>query len=129
CALTIKSDTRYLTPLRGFVRAASEAAGLGHGRDLQTALCMAIVEAVDNAIVHAHRRRKALPIRISLVIDRKKIVMEVVDTGSGISHLSFAEPDPCACGGRGLFLINRVMTKVESRTFGRGHKLRMIKLI
>lgn len=129
CALTIRSDTRYLAPLRGFVRAATRVAGIWQNGGLVDALCVALVEAVDNAIVHAHRRRKSLPIRVLLSIDTTEATIEVVDTGCGISQLSFTEPSAFACRGRGLFLIWRVMSNVESRADRRGHRLRMVKRI
>ncbi len=126
CSLTIRSDTRYLAPLRDFVRAAITSASCHMDGRVITSLCMALVEAVDNAIVHAHGRRKSMPIGVSLLIKDKEVNLEVVDMGSGISHLSFAEPSPLSCGGRGLFLIRSVMTSVASSTGKRGHRLRMV---
>ena len=55
CAFTIRSDTRYLLVLRRWVGAMAEAAGRGRiGKRQRIALELALTEAVDNAIFHAH---------------------------------------------------------------------------
>ncbi|MFH0800168.1 MAG: ATP-binding protein [Pseudomonadota bacterium] len=127
CAFTIRSDTRYLALLRQWVSVAVSVAGL---RALPpkavTACTLALIEAVDNAIFHAHRRRRRLPIRVSLALSLSGMTIEVVDTGCGIGRHVVSEPEEPVSHGRGLFLIHRLMTRVESRMKNGRHSLRMV---
>lgn len=126
-AFTIRSDTRYLSALRRMVEALSAMSGRSlMNRRAVIACSMALVEAVDNAIIHAHKRNKSLPIKIAVCVNQKEVVMDVVDMGSGISQLNPIEPDAMSCRGRGLFVINRAMTSVTSCRGKGHHKLRMI---
>jgi anti-sigma regulatory factor (Ser/Thr protein kinase) len=127
CAFTIRSETRYLAALRRIVEAVSDGVGKGiMNRKAVNACRMALIEAVDNAIIHAHRRKKSLPIRIAIAAGPKQVVMDVVDMGSGIGHLNPPEPDTLSCRGRGLIVISKVMTRVISRAIGDRHMFRMI---
>ena len=126
CEFTIRSDTRYLTVLRQCVPAAAEAAGF---RDLPRKAAqectLALIEAVDNAIFHAHGRRSSLPIRISVSVSAAAISIEVSDRGDGIGRTVEYDPDSMIAHGRGLFLIREIMDNVESRVRGGRHTLRM----
>nr|HPM41661.1 ATP-binding protein [bacterium] len=103
CAFTIESDTRYLAVLRGLVPAAFSAAGMGRmPRAARVACTLALIEAVDNAIFHAHRRVKSLPICVSVGFSPDAISIEVVDCGSGIGRRFKARPDSMETHGRGL---------------------------
>ena len=123
---TIKSDTRYLTPLREWIASVQKLVDERHFPQEAVLPCsMALVEAVDNAIFHAHDGSKDLPIEISLVLDGGSIVMEVTDKGVGIGDPDIHEPDEMIDHGRGLFIIHRVMSKVESRVVDGTHHMRM----
>ncbi|MFH1830333.1 MAG: ATP-binding protein [Pseudomonadota bacterium] len=124
CAITIRSETRYLSLLRRMVEVISTKGLLD--RKAVIACSMALVEAVDNAVIHAHKRKKSLPIKIAFSVNQKEVVMDVVDMGSGISQLNPPEPDAMSCHGRGLFVINRAMTSVTSRVNNGFHELRMV---
>lgn len=127
CAFTIRSDTAYLAPLRAWVDAAFALSGHGRMRGrAMLAVSMALVEAVDNAIVHAHRRRRHLPIGIAIAINTRSVRLTVVDTGRGIGDLPDREPRVTASRGRGIFLIRRVMSRVSSCCCDGRHELRMV---
>jgi len=126
--ITIGSDTRYLAALRSMVVAFLRHAGNGSVEKESAIACsMALVEAVDNAIFHAHRNRRSLPIRIALSLRDGRVVMDVVDTGNGIGELPKGEPDIDACHGRGLHIIRESMTRVTSSVGAGEHRLRMIR--
>ncbi len=126
--ITIGSDTRYLAALRSMVGAFLRHAGNGSvGKDSIIACSMALVEAVDNAIFHAHRNRRSLPIRVALSFMDGKVVMDVVDTGRGIGEPHAEEPDIHASHGRGLHIIRRSMSRVTSRVEAGEHRLRMVR--
>lgn len=126
CALTIKSDTGYLAFVRQWVPAASRAAGVGVSKKGLIACNLALVEAVNNAIFHAHNNKAALKIGLSLRIDKARVVMDVVDAGKGLGRHLKIRPDSMATHGRGLFLIHKLMNRVESRMKNGRHILRMV---
>jgi anti-sigma regulatory factor (Ser/Thr protein kinase) len=126
CALTIRSDTRYLAVLRDWVRAACRACGEHRlPKGAAFAASVALVEAVDNAIIHAHGRRRKLPIRIELALRPDALAIDVIDRGKGIGHHPAMAPEMMASRGRGLFLIGRVMARVKSTSRRGEHRLRM----
>lgn len=126
--ITIGSDTRYLAALRSMVAAFLRHAGNGSvSKDSVIACSMALVEAVDNAIFHAHRNRASLPIRIALSLRDGRVVMDVVDTGRGIGELPMVEPDIRASHGRGLHIIRKSMTRVTSSVAEGEHRFRMVR--
>lgn len=126
CAFTIGSDTRYLSPLRQWVDALSRVSGEDRFPRRAVLPCsMALVEAVDNAIFHAHGGRKHEPIDISFLVRRDRIIIEVVDRGRGIGYPLHIEPDSIATHGRGLFIIREIMDSVRSRRIAGRHHMRM----
>lgn len=126
CAFTIRSDTRYLSVIREWMSAAFFVAGVGRlANGAKTACTLALIEAVDNAIFHAHRCRAAKPIKISIKINADTVIIEVGDTGKGIGRQAQARPEEMVDHGRGLFLIHKLMTKVESRMRDGFHILKM----
>jgi anti-sigma regulatory factor (Ser/Thr protein kinase) len=126
-AFTIKSDTRYLALLRQWVESSARIVGSHRfPRRAVMACSLALIEAVDNAIFHAHRRRRSIPIRVSLSVNEGEVVLEVVDRGSGIGHPLLPSPDAMVTHGRGLFLIRSLMAHVENHSRNGCHRMRMI---
>lgn len=126
-AFTFPSDTRYLAVLRQFVVAASKLAGSKKFPRRHVVPCtLALIEAIDNAIFHANRSFKDLPISVLMTMDDRRVVMDVIDKGKGLGRHKRKLVDSLSPNGRGLFLIHRLMTKVESRLVTEGHRLRMI---
>jgi anti-sigma regulatory factor (Ser/Thr protein kinase) len=82
---------------------------------------LALVEAVTNAIVHAHRREPAKKIGVRIMGGRKDIVLEVRDEGEGFDVNGVPPPRLFGTGGRGIFIIKRLMKRVEYK----GNTLRM----
>ncbi len=87
---------------------------------------ISIVEAVNNAIFHAHDQCNKYQIDISFSCESKKIEITVSDFGSGIDQLHPEMPDAMALDGRGLSIINNVMTHLESITIDDKHHLKMV---
>lgn len=126
CAFTIASDTRYLAPLRQWIAAMGTLAGRRMiPRRTLLACTLVLIEAVDNAIFHAHRGRRSLPIRVAMSVQDDAVVLEVVDQGRGVGRHRLARPEALVAHGRGLYLIHRLMTRVESRMQRGQHVLRM----
>ena len=123
---TIGSDTRYLTMLRNTVGALGKLAGARRFPDTaQKAVSLALIEAVDNAIFHAHRKRAETPIGIALSVGAKRICVEVEDQGGGFDENETELAPEMATHGRGLFIMRQVMHRVERETDGSSHRVRM----
>lgn len=125
-AVTIPSDTRYLSSLRQMVDAVAHHVGRRHfPKAARQSVSLALIEAVDNAIFHAHGKRSELPIDVILTADEHYIRVEVGDCGEGLNHRPAERPDQMSTRGRGLFLINSMMSKVESVKRANNHWMRM----
>ena len=122
--LTIQSDTRYLVLLRQLICAVAKIVGRNNlPKRVERSCTLALIEAVDNAIFHAHRHRADLPIDIQIDINKSSISMAVTDCGSGLNHPVIHIPEPTATKGRGLYIMKRLMDKVESKKVRNGHAL------
>lgn len=124
-AFTIQSDTRYLSFLRDFVSALSHMDGGHISKRSVIEVSLALVEAVDNAIFHAHGHKRDMPIEIAFDVGAKRVVIDVLDSGGGIGKFRAPSPDAMSDHGRGLFLINKIMKRVSSCKIGSRHRLRM----
>jgi len=88
-------------------------------------------EAVKNAIIHGNKKNKEKPVYISYALEGNKFTLEVEDQGAGFINAKI--PDPTVgenlfrAGGRGVFLIKKLMDKVEYKN--RGNKVFMVKFI
>jgi serine/threonine-protein kinase RsbW len=88
-------------------------------------------EAIKNAIIHGNKEKKNLFVNISYGFDDGKFIMEVEDEGEGFNPGELPDPTEkeniLKSGGRGVFLIYKLMDKVEYK--GRGNKAFMVKSI
>lgn len=127
-AFTIRSDTRYLALLRQWVGAVATVVGPRHFPAGALQDCtLALIEAVDNAIFHAHRCKACLPIRVAISVHDTTVVLEVADCGNGVGRHLKACPDAMVDHGRGLFLIHRLMSRVKSCRRSGYHVLTMVR--
>lgn len=130
-----KVDNRIEIPsdIRNIKKASNEI--LGHlqrlkiDKSIQFDIRLAVEEAVRNSIVHGNRYDKELPVTVSYAIDKDKLEVEIKDRGNGFDVKKI--PDPRSKdyimkeGGRGIFLMYRLMDKVEYNR--RGNKVKMTK--
>lgn len=88
---------------------------------------LALIEAVDNAIFHAHKRCVVKKIDIGIEVSKNSVLLEVADGGHGIGNSSENQfrPDGVSSHGRGLFLIESVMSKVKHEIINDRHKISM----
>ena len=95
----------------------------------------AVSEAVTNCIIHGYENNEGV-IKINCKIDRRKIIIEISDTGKGIENIDIArEPlfttkADLERSGMGFTIMENFMDelKVES-IIGLGTKITMIKEI
>ena len=121
---TIQSDTHYLAPLRQLMASIGRVLGKKRfPKRAQTACTLALIEAVDNAIFHAHERTKELPIGIEITVGKGLVRMIVADRGPGLDHPPITAPELVSTHGRGLFMMDKLMRSVESRKTKGGHEM------
>jgi serine/threonine-protein kinase RsbW len=95
---------------------AVEAAGLDSDQKLD--LAVALAEALSNAAVHGNRLRPRSRVMITIyVTPLRKATVEVKDSGHGFDLARLSDPTVgpriLAPGGRGVFLMQRLVDRVE----------------
>jgi anti-sigma regulatory factor (Ser/Thr protein kinase) len=127
-ALTIPSDLRLLPLARAFIEAVCSVAGLDETMTHQVVL--ATDEATNNVMRHAHHDRPDSPILLQCFVRDDRLEIRLHDEGEpfdvhAVPHL---DPAELRAGGRGVFLMRRLMDEVttEPRRDG-GNVLRLVK--
>jgi anti-sigma regulatory factor (Ser/Thr protein kinase) len=85
---------------------------------------LALVEAVNNVIFHAHHQNADEWIDLNVDCNKGKIVFEIHDRGTGFVMPELDIPPLELTHGRGLFIINSLMSEVEY-VRGKSNVLRM----
>jgi len=90
-------------------------------------LKLCLEEALTNAIRHGSKLDPALSVAVEIELGPDKIVMSVRDQGDGFDEARLADPTRGARagepGGRGVFLIKKLMDEVEYFDGGRGVRM------
>ena len=87
-------------------------------RQLSLNVPVALTEALSNAILRGNRDDRAKEVRIRVVVEDGRLVLEVEDEGEGFDLAGCTE-DPTTPenlqreDGRGLFLMHSLMDRVE----------------
>lgn len=80
---------------------------------------VALTEALANAVLRGNRQAANKQVRLKATVDHAQMVIEVQDEGEGFDLDLFTTDDPTADhrlereDGRGLFLMRRLMDRVE----------------
>ncbi|MBI4733993.1 MAG: ATP-binding protein [Rubrobacteridae bacterium] len=122
--LRILPDSVNIGKVREQVYNSCEKAGVDP-EDVQD-ICLAVVEAVTNAIRHSECRK----LSISVAINKDYVIAEVADDGKGFpfkdSHCEF--PDIDSQSGRGLPIMFNLSDQLSvSSEIGNGTTITMIK--
>jgi len=92
---------------------------------------LSLEEALVNAIKHGNKLHPNLSVEVNIEIQDDRLMIEVVDQGEGFDFKSI--PDPTneenlkKLSGRGIFLIRKLMDKVDF--FDCGRRIKMIKFL
>ncbi|MBI2091374.1 MAG: ATP-binding protein [Deltaproteobacteria bacterium] len=103
----INSSTGCLS----FIRGVFFASGLS--RAAARSCAYAMVEAVNNAIFHAHKCIEDKIIDIRIFVGEKRVTMEVGDSGDGFDLDAVKKPSIDQIAGRGIFIIRSLVERVE----------------
>jgi len=113
--LVFNSDTKNINLVEKLIDDLSNQFGL-HS-DVYGKLLLAVVEGVNNAIVHGNKMDKSKDVIISYVIDEKKIEFTIMDQGDGFDFSNV--PDPTKpenlekTHGRGIFLMHHLADEID----------------
>lgn len=99
-------------------------------KSIQFDVRLAVEEAVRNAMEHGHSHGEDLPVTVLYTIDKDAIKIDVEDKGEGFDLKKVPDPrtgdNLLKGGGRGVFLIHKLMDKVVYNK--KGNKVTMTKL-
>jgi serine/threonine-protein kinase RsbW len=127
-SLTIPSDLRLLALARAFVEAVCQVAGLDE--EATNAVVLATDEATNNVMRHAHQGNPNALLQIQCTIGEDSIEILLHDQGApfDIHTVPHLDPAELRIGGRGVFLMRRLMDELSTQSRGeRGNTLRMVK--
>lgn len=125
----IPNDVRYIENVVELVR--RECLELSYGtRQLMLNVPVALTEALSNAILRGNGDDPAKHVHVRAEVDSERLVVEVGDEGDGFD-LDASCIDPTIPGnidredGRGLFLMRKLMDRVERIEMPHGSVVRM----
>jgi serine/threonine-protein kinase RsbW len=127
--VTLSADRNAVDPVVQEVMAAVRQMKCMDGKE--DAIALALQEALANAVIHGAKEDPTKTVECLVSSDEERGVLIVVrDPGPGFTPEAIPS---CAVGenvysnhGRGIFLINQLMDKVEFRK--NGTEIRMVKL-
>ncbi len=116
-SLYVPSDRHSITMVEPFLRSIPELQVLGSGRfhDMH----VAVTEAVNNGIIHAHLCNPDKRVHLDIAISAHEVIVVVRDFGDGFDPECVPDPrlpeNILREGGRGVFLIRNLADVVEFR--------------
>jgi len=123
------------------VAIAVRALCMEHGVDEPTAceVELAVVEAVNNSILHAYAQAAGHSIVVSVELEADRVVVQIRDAGRSMppgllasvpDDLEFdpEDLDSLPTGGMGLILMKKVMDDVHYETIGGENVLTLLRL-
>jgi len=126
-SIEISSESKHIRTVSREILDFLKAHGVEDIDTYDIKLC--IEEAVRNAIVHGNKSRKDLPVKISYSLEGGVLKIEIEDCGKGFDPAKLPDPthddNILREGGRGVFLIHKLMDKVNYNIGG--NKVTMIK--
>jgi serine/threonine-protein kinase RsbW len=125
----IPSDIQYIEKVVELVQRECALMKFG-ARQLMLNLAVALTEALSNAILRGNNDDPAKHVHVVARVDPARLVIEVRDEGEGFD-LDTCTLDPTTPDnvdredGRGLFLMRKLMDRVERFDDGRGNVVRL----
>ncbi len=126
--LTFPSDLRQVVLARAFLEAVCEVCGLD--RATTDAVVLAAHEAINNVIRHAHHDKPEAQLQIHCSLGADGLEIQLLDEGApfDLSAVPHLDPAEMRVGGRGVFLMRKLMDELSCQPRGEGgNTLRMFK--
>jgi serine/threonine-protein kinase RsbW len=126
-ALRLPSDLRIIEAAVSHLVSRCRACAF-EGPRLELNFRVGVTEALANAVLYGNASDPAKTVHVQLKVDEHRVVVSVADEGEGFDPGSV--PDPTtpenlqSTGGRGLFLIRKLMD--ETHFNERGNSVRMV---
>ena len=128
--LEIPSDVREIERVVDLIRRECEVMEFA-ARQVMLNVPVALTEALSNAILYGNADDPAKVVRVNARIDHVRLVVEVIDEGSGFD-IEQCTIDPTTPerieseDGRGLYLMRQLMDRVEQIPGIGGNVVRLI---
>lgn len=125
--LQLPSDTRVIEGAIRYLVNRCRSAGFSGGR-LNLNLQVGLAEALANAMLYGNRNDPEKFVQVEVALDDARVTLCVTDEGEGFDPSEV--PDPTLApnlqraGGRGVFLIRKLMDEVEYNA--RGNSVRLV---
>ncbi|HPG30833.1 MAG TPA: ATP-binding protein [bacterium] len=130
--LRIKSELQYLSTVRGFIKTVSELNKFSEETVMQ--ITLVLDEAVANIIEHGYKLKNDEEIYIKIIVDLKKINIQITDFSEGFDISKFGNVNikehlkNRKNRGLGVYIIKKLMDKVEyERNSASGNRLTLTK--
>jgi serine/threonine-protein kinase RsbW len=127
--LDIPNDVAFIETVVELVRRECQVMAFDR-RQIMLNVPVALTEALSNAILRGNRDDPAKHVHVRAEVDRRRLIVEVGDEGAGFD-LEKSESDPTKPenldreDGRGLYLMRKLMDRVERIEVPRGTVVRM----
>lgn len=131
--LIVKSSTDNLNLIRDFIR--TSAREVGFNEDTIGKVILAVDEACTNVIKHAYKYSPEGEININLKFNDPEFIISITDDGSKFNPDIVPEPDikeyhkQKRIGGLGMFLMKKLMDKVEYKHADDRNQVVLVKLL
>lgn len=131
-SLVVKASTIHLGEVRDFV--GNIADEYGFSKKETEDIRLAVDEAYTNIIKHAYKYDDKKEVEIELLVDGDKFCVSLFDQGKTFNPKNYMMPDvreqirKKKRGGMGVYLIHKLMDKVEYISEDNSNEIRMCKI-
>lgn len=119
--LKLPSNLRSINVLDSFVQDVVHQYKIS--QEVHGNMLISLTEAVTNAITHGNHYDENKVVQINLQKKSDTIAIRVSDQGCGFDPKSVPDPtcdeNICKCGGRGVFLMQRLCDQIKYKDNGR----------
>lgn len=129
--LTVSASTEYLSKVRNFVARHARDFGF-ENQDIED-IRLAVDEAFTNVVKHAYQNDSTQKVNIRIGSNRNEFWISITDYGKSFDLSKYKEPDIVESihhhkrGGVGVYLIKKLMDKVEYHSSGSANEIVMKK--
>lgn len=130
-SITVSASTENLALIRAFV--AEQALKNGLAEKTIDEIRLAVDEAFTNIIKHAYNFDSNKKVSLKTGMENATFWISICDEGKPYDPGTYTEPNIAdrikegKRGGVGVFLIKKLMDKVEYRSFGHKNEIKLIK--